>query len=344
MAKTLRPWQRRALKFLDAQPRRVFTRDQLAKLFTAEAGELGVPPSLPFSRFVNFLVGTERLRVVEVKPEMGPARTEKIETALATGNVRIGRMPDGELTFNVPGDPIAYRTFTRYIWGESGPMTPYELALSLRGGSYLSHASAVFLHGLTAQIPRTVYANKEQTPKPSPVGGLTQAGIDRAFRGRPRTSNYVYAFEETRFVLLSGKHTGNLEVSDVSVVAPSPARSPSATLHPSAAAFPATKLERTLVDITVRPAYAGGVFQVLEAFRAARGRASVATLVATLRKLGHVYPYHQAVGFYLAWAGYPAPQLERLRAMGLAFDFYLAHQMPDPQYDPTWRVYFPAGL
>jgi hypothetical protein len=43
-------------------------------------------------------------------------------------------------------------------------------------------------------------------------------------------------------------------------------------------------------------------------------------------------------------AGYPTSQLERIRALGTQFDFYLAHNMPQPQFDPEWRIYFPEGL
>jgi hypothetical protein len=39
--------------------------------------------------------------------------------------------------------------------------TAYELALSLKKNSYLSHYSAVFLHGLTDNVPKTIYTNTE---------------------------------------------------------------------------------------------------------------------------------------------------------------------------------------
>jgi hypothetical protein len=347
MAQKNRPWQDNTIWFFES-PRlpRVFTRDQLMKIFDATREELELPKTLSFSRFLRFLVDSEHMRVVKIPPEMTAARNKKIEAAINAGQVQRRVSQAGEEQIVVPGDPVAYRTFTRYIWGPSRPTTPYEVALSLRGGSYLSHASAVFLHALTSEIPRTVYVNKEQSPKPESTGTLTQAGIDRAFRNAPRTSNYQYMFEDTRLVLLSGKHTNNLEVSDIpvpaaSVVPVAPGGDPAEQDTPT---LLATKLERTLIDIAVRPTYAGGVFQVLEAFRASMGRASVATIIATLRKLKYVYPYHQAIGFYLERGGAAPKQLDRLRAMGVQFDFYLAHKMPEPQYDPTWRIYYPAGL
>src|SRR5262245_9009684 len=43
---------------------------------------------------------------------------------------------------------------TRYIRGRP---SPYAVAVSLRRNAYLCHGSAVFLHGLTGQIPKTVF-------------------------------------------------------------------------------------------------------------------------------------------------------------------------------------------
>ena len=63
-----------------------------------------------------------------------------------------------------------------------------------------------------------------------------------------------------------------------------------------------------------------------------------------LKKLDYVYPYHQAIGFYMERAGYKPAQLERLRSMGLDFDFYLTHGMREPEYSKEWRLYHPRGL
>jgi hypothetical protein len=309
VTKPLRAWQKEAIDFFEVEAthsRRVFTREQIGQILNEHQADFKAPRTLTLSRLIDFLTTQGELRREEIRSEY-------------TSRILSGNPVEGDL----PG----YKPFTRYIWGSA---TAYEVALSLRGGSYLSHASAVFLHGLTQQIIRAVYANKEQSPKPAPRGALTQNGIDSAFSRPPRLSQYVYMFEGTRIVLLSGKHTANLEVSEL----PGPAGIP----------VLATKLERTLVDITVRPTYAGGVFEVLEAYRGALGRASIATLLATLKRLEYVYPYHQAIGFYMERAGYPSAQLEKVRARGLQYDFYLANQMPGAKYDPTWRVYYPEGL
>ena len=314
-----RVWKQRALDFFVQAHQRVFTRQQLAALLASQSESFGTPPTLTLHRFINTLITSGQLREVRVTPALPatPAQPPNEQTA-ASENKDWAEGKD---------DRKGYRPFPRFVWGEA---SPYEVALSLRPRSYLSHASAVFLHGLTRQIVRTVYANQEQSPKPPPSGRLAQERIDYAFRAPVRTSQYVFLYEGTRLMLLNGTNTGNLEVTEMA--------------GPGDVVYSTTKLERTLIDITVRPTYAGGVFEVLEAFRGARERASVATLLATLKRLDYVYPYQQALGFYMERAGYSGMALERIAASRTEFSFYLTHQMSNPKFDARWRIYYPDGL
>lgn len=233
----------------------------------------------------------------------------------------LGHLRPLEIAREPHGDVV-----TRYTWRDA---SAYEIALSLAKG-YLCHNTAVQLHGLTDALPRVLYLNREQSAKAPPDrDSLTQAGITRAFKSKQRETRYICRWDDWHAAILSGKHTGGLEVGLIEV---------------DGRPLPVTKIERTLIDIAVRPTYSGGVFQVLDAYRRARARASIGTLLATLKALDYAYPYHQAIGFYLERAGFPAEHVERLRALGLPFDFYLAHDLRDPVYVPAWRLYVPQGL
>lgn len=106
-----------------------------------------------------------------------------------------------------------------------------------------------------------------------------------------------------------------------------------------------TDIERTLIDSVVRPVYAGGVHTVLTAFERAANEVSINKLSATLTTIGHVYPFHQAIGFYLERSGaYTAKQIALIDRVEKKFDFYLAHQMKQPEYSRRWRIYYPSGM
>ena len=218
--------------------------------------------------------------------------------------------------------------FQRYAWRDPDPL---EVAASIRAPkSYLCHSSALFMHKLVDHLPRELCVNYEQSDKPKPLGGLSQEALDRAFRGKQRQSAFSFRYEGRQIVVLSGKHTGALEVREMPLATGAKVR--------------VTSLERTLIDATVRPGYAGGVASVLEAYRRAREELSVSRLIDTLRKLDHVYPYHQAIGFYMERAGSPAKQLAPLRALGMDWDFYLAHSIRNPAFNREWRIHHPKGL
>ncbi|MEE9296986.1 MAG: type IV toxin-antitoxin system AbiEi family antitoxin [Phycisphaerae bacterium] len=235
--------------------------------------------------------------------------------------------------------PFSQRKEVRYTWGS----VPLEVVLlTLKQGIHFSHFTAVQLHDLTEQDPRTLYVNHEQPRKPIPQLGLAQERIDLAFRRKPRVTRNIAVVKGarrkgTRVCLLNGKHSGYLGVEEREI-------------HPrdegEAVRLRLTDVERTLIDIAVRPFYAGGVPEVLKAYERAADRVSVNRLAAMLRKLDYVYPYHQAIGFYLEAAGsYEGSALEFFHGrFGYQFDFYLTYGMKETEYVPRWRIHVPKGL
>jgi predicted transcriptional regulator of viral defense system len=226
------------------------------------------------------------------------------------------------------------RKIIKYIFEEA---SPYDIAISLRMGSYLSHFSAVFSHQLTENVPKTIYTNLEQSPKPTGDRDevLQQNNIDLAFSRVMRLTNQKASFnfrgKEYKVFLLNGKHQNRLGVEKLSAFNLS---------KPS----DVTNIERTLIDIVVRPVYSGGVEEVLQAFKEAKGTFSVNRLLSYLKKMDFIYPYHQLIGFYLEKAGYEERVLNLLNKLEIKHNFYLTYQIPEKEYSERWRVFYPKGL
>jgi hypothetical protein len=219
------------------------------------------------------------------------------------------------------------RTLIRYTWE---PAPTFQLVTSIYPRGYLCHATAMALHGLANLGNSTIYVNVEQSPKYSDPSSLTQESIDRAFAGRQRQSKLIYKYEGISVTILAGKHTGGAGVVQAKTTDAGP--------------VPVTSLERTLIDIAVRPAYAGSIRHVLAAYKAAKDRVSVDKLVSILKELDYVYPYHQSIGFLMQAADYRPADYEPLRQLGLHYDFYLVHHMTNPAFSAEWRIHYPKGL
>ncbi|MCJ8166047.1 hypothetical protein MKJ04_14465 [Pontibacter sp. E15-1] len=267
--------------------RKVFTKDQVAEILEERRAVWRLPLSTYADKFIDQLVKKEILKKVEISFE--------------------GYVSDKE----------------RFMVKDASIL---QIAASLVNKSYLSHYSAVWVNGLTTQVPKTIYITFEQAPKASVDRTLTQGGIDAAFSKPQRKASSRAIYGDYTFVMLNGMFTNRLGVY-------------------SAEHVPVTNIERTLIDITVRPGYAGGVFSVLEAYKSALGQGlSINKLVATLDRMKFIYPYHQSVGFYLERAGYKGKKLEELRSRSKEFDFYLTYEITEKEYSADWKLYYPKGM
>ncbi len=284
-----------AVTFFENSCRQVFSSEQLRILLSDYQEKMRGMRHLTKDLFLRGLLDQTDLKEITIRP--------------------VGKKLDGG----------SYTPFLRYVRGSANA---FQVALSLRPRSYLSHASALQIHGV-ASSSDDIYVNKEQSPKPTRGdSGLTQESIDNAFSAAPRVSNYVFKYQKTRIHLLNGKHTGDYGVIEIA----------------NNSGIRCTSVERTLLDIAVRPAYAGGVRQVLKAYRELAAGIDINELVAAINHISHAYPYQQAVGFYLSHAGIDSDALALLRRIRTKFKFYLAHQMETFSCDEEWNVFYPKGL
>ncbi|NTW94136.1 MAG: hypothetical protein HGB27_05595 [Chlorobiaceae bacterium] len=216
----------------------------------------------------------------------------------------------------------------RYIYR---PTTVYELTGSLKKNGYFSHLSALYLHGILSEKPSALYFNREQGAKYyQGECVIAQSDIDNAFSKPQRVSNNIAFYNDYQIILLNGKYTNNEGIINL--------------LHSAEGDLNTTSIERTLIDITVRPVYAGGVQNVLNAYEKLKGKVSGIAINTMLDKLDFIYPYHQAIGFYMETAGYGENDYNIFKDSGIDYDFYLAHGMEESSYSEKWRIYYPKNL
>lgn len=214
----------------------------------------------------------------------------------------------------------------RYILNNPGNLpSVFEVASNLYNDSYLSHYSAVSYHGLTKEIIKSVYSNR---PRPFTSNhsdfNISQNDIDNAFSSLPKTTSQYFDYQNYRVYLLNSKNGdfGIIKDGDIRV----------------------TSIERTLVDIAVRPQYSGGVYEVLDIYRNAEGKFSVNKLLMCLKRYEYIYPYHQTIGFYLEMAGYEEKIFRMFSQSPMQYDFYLTYNIENPVYNDHWKIYHPRNL
>jgi predicted transcriptional regulator of viral defense system len=210
--------------------------------------------------------------------------------------------------------------------------TTQNIALTIKKDGYLSNYSSMQIHQLTLQIPKSLYISFNKSLELKDIkkneNEISQENIDIAFSKPQRITSEVYRSEldNTRFYFIQKAH----KEKNIGII--------------SIDNYSYTDLERTLIDIAVRPAYSGGVFEVLNAFEIAKENVDVNKLNTYLLELDYKYPYHQVIGFYMTKAGYADEKVRLFSNYLSKYDFYLTYNMSNKEYDSEWKIYYPKGF
>lgn len=202
----------------------------------------------------------------------------------------------------------------------------YDLAAALSRASYFSFYTAITIHGLTLQLPKHIYMTNERNNYVEYNNTLKQEAIDMAFSKKPRQTTNTRNIQNYQLHLINGQSNNRLGVvafRDYYFV---------------------TDVERTIIDSVVRPFYSGGVTQILEAIVNAKNIIDLDKLVYYYKQMHFIYPYHQAIGFYLDRAGYDYNALAPFLKMPQVHKFYLTYNMRFTEFDSRWNLFFPRGF
>jgi len=206
----------------------------------------------------------------------------------------------------------------------------YDIITTIKKNGYLSYLTALVVHELTLQIPKTLYISEEIHDTYLNNNILKQESIDRVFSKEQRTTTNIYKDEisNERYVLIEKK----MNIKNIGIITD------------NSFDYNTSDIERTLIDCVVRPQYSGGIFSVLEAFRNASDILNLEKLDSYLDDLNYTYPYHQLVGFYLDKSGYNKFKLKPFLNKVSNFNFYMTYNLSNKKLDPKWKIYYPEGI
>lgn len=207
----------------------------------------------------------------------------------------------------------------------------YSLGLSINPKAYLSHYTAVFLHELTNNIPKIIYVNTEQSESSTKEDVLTQTNILKAMHREPRISQNLTGYKDYKFSFLQSRFSDNLGIEEK-------------ILNKTKIKF--TNIERTLIDIAVSPYYCGGIYEVFNVYKNAKGLFSSKKLADMLKQLKYIYPYHQVIGLYLEKSGYEEKDLELFENFEIKYKFFAQRMLKpdDRNYSDRWKLFYPKFI
>lgn len=203
----------------------------------------------------------------------------------------------------------------------------FDIASTRSRNSFFSHYTALFIHNLTIQFPKQIYLTWERINyKPNINNQILQSSLDAVFNKPPRITTNKRVYKRFTINQINGQSQHSIGIV------------------PFREVYTVSDIERTLIDIAVRPFYSGGVTQVLEAFKKAKNNVDIDKLFDYYSKMHFSYPYHQIIGFYLDKAGYKKSDYIRFIQLPMNLDFYLTYNMINKDYSKKWKLFIPKGL
>lgn len=215
------------------------------------------------------------------------------------------------------------RRYTKY----KNPASKEAIALSLSKDAYFSHYTAVMIHDLSYNVAKNIYVSTESTKKIKTSQALIQQNIDKSFQKRMRTTSRIAEYQNSYIYWLESKNYNKLGIIEKNK-------------------YKYTDLERTLLDILMRPGYSGGIKEVIDIFSNSKTKLSINRLYKYIKKMDPIYPYHQSIGFILEYIGLEGKLVDMFNKLGCQYDFYLDYNMDIEKcsYSKKWRIYYPNYL
>jgi hypothetical protein len=201
----------------------------------------------------------------------------------------------------------------------------YDIASTRSRKSFFSFHTALSIHNLILNEPKQIYLTLERPTLIQSLSSLEQSKIDKAFNKSARISNNKRVYKNFSITFINGQHQNNIGVI--------PFKN-----------YKVSDIERTLIDISVRPFYSGGVSQVLSIFNEVKNIMDTEKLFEYYRNMNFIYPYHQIIGFYLDKSGYPKESYDKFLSLRTDIKFYITYNILHKSFSEKWNLYYPMGM
>lgn len=234
------------------------------------------------------------------------------------------KLIDDKIIFEVESSE---RHIASKFWNSNSSLE--EFCCNIYDGGYLSYFSALIKHQLTQQIPKTVFIS-----------------VDRSRRNKARMDTKELKQEKVDYAFSSvkKKSTESFRVNKISLVIVRRPAFPGSVGVKKQGHVRYTDLERTLIDIAVRPEYSGGFFSVSSAYKKAGKNINIDKLFRYSESMDFIYPYQQLLGFYLNhFAGFHINELKDFSERISHLDFYTTNNMSEFDNDLYWQINYPPG-
>ncbi|MDE8272643.1 hypothetical protein PT189_08755 [Erysipelothrix rhusiopathiae] len=206
---------------------------------------------------------------------------------------------------------------------------------------FFSFYTAAYVHGLTLNVPRSIYVRQENLKKlPDDREKILfdQKIVDKSFTKNPRISNTnVDFFFNNREYKIIKTETQNMDSIGIE------------QFHYFGNELEVTSIERTLIDISVHPHYSGGPGEVLKIFKNAKNKINCVTMAEIFNKYNLKYPYERRILFYMKRTGYDRSSVKEFeenvkKNKNLELKFYLNNQITQPKLDEKLDIYYPSYI
>lgn len=206
---------------------------------------------------------------------------------------------------------------------------------------FFSFYTAAYVHGLTLNVPRSIYVRQENSKKlPDKRENISfdQKVVDKSFTRNPRISNtnvdFFFNNREYRIIKTETQDMESIGIEQFDYLGNE---------------FEVTSIERTLIDISVHPHYSGGPGEVLKIFKNAKNKINFVTMAEIFNKYNLKYPYERRILFYMKRTGYDRRCIKKFEEniqinKNLELKFYLNNQITQPKFDEELGIYYPSYI